>query len=345
MGIVVGGFDVHRAQITFDYTDSATGEVSRGRIPGTRVALREWLARFDGDSDVSFAFEGCTGWRYVAEELDRAGVAGYMAEPADTATLRGNKKRAKTDRADALLLRTLLSDGRLPLSWIPPNHVIEVRVLARMYQRMLADRREWIQRIHAQLFQQGCEPVTALTSEPGRSRLMEVAVSLSPAGRRLVDEAVGIIDGLTGRIEQLRSDLKMIGRSQPGCTELQKLWGIGPLLAPIIWAEMGDTRRFSSSKQAVRYTGLDITVYDSDSKRAPGKLSRQGSGTLRWALVESAQHASKKSSPDYVYYQSVRERVGASRAALSVARKHARRIHHILANLGDTPWETPRTGI
>jgi transposase len=340
MGIVVGGFDVHRAQITFDYTDSATGEVVRGKIGGTRLELREWLSRFDGHDDVSFAFEGCTGWRYVAEELEGAGICGYMAEPADTATLRGKKKRAKTDRADALLLRRLLSDGRLPLSWIPPAHVIEVRVLARMYQRMLSDRREWIQRIHAQLFQQGCESVTGLTTEPGRRHLMEVALSLSPAGHRLVDESVGIIDELTGRIEQLRCDLGAIGRSQPGCAELQKLWGIGPLLAPIIWAEMGDTRRFSSSSQAVRYTGLDITVHDSDNNRMPGKLSRQGSSTLRWALVEAAQHASKKSSPDHVYYQNVRQRVGASRAALSVARKHARRIHHMLANLGDTAWET-----
>ena len=165
-------------------------------------------------------------------------------------------------------------------------------------------------------------------------------MSLSPAGRRLVDEAVGISDEFTGRIEALRSDLKVIGRSLPTSRELQKLWGIGPLLAPIIWAEMGDTRRFSSSRQAVRYTGLDITVYQSDNNRAPGKLSRQGSGTLRWALVEAAQHASKKASPDHAYYQSVRERVGASRAGLSVARKHARRIHHILRDLGDTAWET-----
>jgi hypothetical protein len=103
-----------------------------------------------------------------------------------------------------------------------------------MYQRMLSDRREWIQRIHAQLFQQGCESVTGLTTEPGRRHLMEVALSLSPAGHRLVDESVGIIDELTGRIEQLRCDLGAIGRSQPGCAELQKLWGIGPLLAPIM---------------------------------------------------------------------------------------------------------------
>lgn len=336
MGIV-GGLDVHRAQITFDYIDESAGEVMTGRIPGTRVDLREWLGRFEGRSAVRFAFEGCTGWRYVAEELAAAGIETHMAEPADTAMLRGSKKRAKTDRTDARHLRVLLVDDRLPESWIPPAHVIEVRTLGRLYERMLSDRREWIQRVHAQCFQQGTPPVTGLTSEMGHDRL--AAVALSPAGRRYVDESIWVIDHLTERIERLRSDLRTIGRSQPGCRALQTLWGVGPLLGPIIWAEMGDTRRFSSSTQAVRYTGLDITVYESDGKRAPGKLSRQGSSTLRWALVEAAQHASKRSSPDYVYYQAARQRVGASRAALSVARKHARRAHHILRNLGDTAWE------
>ncbi len=337
MGIV-GGMDLHRAQITFDYADNATGEVIKGRIGGTRLELREWLTRFEGDTDVAFAFEGCTGWRYVSEELTRAGIEPHMAEPADTATLRGTKKRAKTDRADARHLRLLLADGRIPESWIPPDHVTEVRLLGRLYERMMADRREWIQRIRAQLFQQGTPPVVdGLITQAGHQQLK--VVSLSPAGRRLVDESIGIIDDFTERIEGLRSDLKLIGRSQPGPQALQTLWGVGPLLGPIIWAEMGDTRRFGSSKQAVRYTGLDITVSDSDSRRPPGKLSRQGSPTLRWALVEAAQHAAKRSSPDHAYYQATRQRQGASRAALSVARKHARRVHHILRKLGDIAWQ------
>lgn len=337
MGIV-GGLDVHRSQVTFDYADESTGEVVTGRIPGTRVDLREWLGRFEGRSEVRFAFEGCTGWRYVTEELAAVGIEPHMAEPADTATLRGKKKRAKTDRADARHLRVLLAEGRLPESWIPPAHVIEVRTLGRLYERMLSDRRHWIQRVRAQLFQQGTPPVTGgLITEGGRRQLAEV--SLSPAGRRLVDESMGVIDELSGRLDRLRSDLQRIGRAQPGARAMQQLWGVGWLLGPIIWAEMGDTRRFASSKQAVRYTGLDVTVSESDTTRLPGKLSRQGSPTLRWALVEAAQHASKRSSPDHGYYQAARQRVGASRAALSVARKHARRIHHILRDLGDTAWE------
>ena len=95
---VVGGFDLHRGQLTFDYVDTGTGESRRGRIcPADRDSLRGWLCRFDGVPEVEFAVEGCTGWRYVVEELQRAGITAHLAEPAETAGLRGPKRRAKTD--------------------------------------------------------------------------------------------------------------------------------------------------------------------------------------------------------------------------------------------------------
>ena len=111
---VAGGMDIHRKQITFDYLDLVTGEVQRGQIvPADRAHLRAWLGRFAGVPDVAFAFEACTGWRYVAGELARAGIGAHLAEPAGTAAARGRKKRAKTDRADSKLMRELLAQGRL----------------------------------------------------------------------------------------------------------------------------------------------------------------------------------------------------------------------------------------
>ena len=95
---IVGGLDIHRKQITFDYLDTATGRVRRGQIaPADREHLRAWLARFAGQDDVAFAVEGCAGWRYVSEELAAAGATAHLAEPADTAFLRGRKRHAKTD--------------------------------------------------------------------------------------------------------------------------------------------------------------------------------------------------------------------------------------------------------
>ena len=118
---IVGGLDIHRRQITYDILDTTTGETRRGRLsPATRLELRAWLARFTGQQ-ADFALEATTGWRFVAEELQRAGAVAHLAEPADTRALRGPKRRAKTDRTDAHHLRELLRAGTLPESWMPPH--------------------------------------------------------------------------------------------------------------------------------------------------------------------------------------------------------------------------------
>jgi Transposase len=127
---IVGGLDIHRKQLTFDYLDTVTGQVTRGQVaPADREHLGAWLARFAGRDDVAFAAEGCTGWRYVAEELAAAGIGVHLAEPADTAFARGRKRHAKTDKTDARHLRTLLAEGRLPEYRVPPAHILECRAL------------------------------------------------------------------------------------------------------------------------------------------------------------------------------------------------------------------------
>jgi len=142
---IVGGLDIHRKQLTFDYLDTVTGEIKRGQIaPADRQHLRAWLARFAGRGDVAFAMEGCTGWRYLAEELAAAGIAAHLAEPADTAAARGRKRHAKTDKTDSRHLRTLLAEGRLPECWIPPAHILEYRALLETYHDLRTEHTAWV---------------------------------------------------------------------------------------------------------------------------------------------------------------------------------------------------------
>jgi transposase len=251
---IVGGFDVHRAQITFDYLDTETGEVVTGQIrPATRQSLRKWLSRFEGQPEVAFAVEGCTGWRFVVEELVRAGAEPHLAEPADTAERRGRKKRAKTDRADARLLRDLLTQRRLPESWVPPSHVLETRTLVRAYTALMDERRSWQQRIHAQLFHQGAPEVGGLLTADGLATL--AGAELSPAGRQVVDTALAVISALDAQLLPLRAQLRAIGARQPAVRALTQQYGIGLLCGTIIWAELGDCRRFRSSDQVIRFAG------------------------------------------------------------------------------------------
>src|SRR5215218_9750809 len=190
------GLDVHREQITFDALDADTGEVRRGRIrPADRTTLRQFLRRFEGQR-VEAALEATTGWRFVVEELRAAGVGTHLAEPAETRALRGTKKRAKTDRLDARHLRDLLLEGRLPESWIPPEHILELRSKVRLRKTLVDERSAWLQRIQAQLFHHGVRKASGLLTPARRDRLTRLEL---PDSARTV-----IRTGLAGAAGPLR---------------------------------------------------------------------------------------------------------------------------------------------
>src|SRR6266566_7033702 len=333
MGIVVA-LDVHRRQITYKTLDRVTGEVRRGRIaPAARAEVRAWLGQFAG-CEAEFALEGTTGWRFVVEEIERAGHRAHLADPAETAARRGRKRRAKTDNADCDLQLRLLLAGELLESWIPPTQILELRTLVRLRKTLIDQRTAWQQRIHAQLFHQGMPAGLKLRTESGREALRRA--ELSPAGRELVALGLRMLDAFDLELAPLDRELRAFARRQPGCRALmQRLYGVGPVSATAILAELGDARRFARSDDAVRHSGLDVTVYQSDSKRAPGHLSHEGPEVLRWALFEAAQQAARAGSPDHRYYRQVAGRIDHNRACLSVARKLCRRAYHILRELGD----------
>jgi transposase len=340
---IVGGFDIHRKQITFDYLDTVTGQVRRGRVePACRATLRAWLERrFAGRDDVTFAVEGCTGWLFVVQELQRAGITALLAEPAETAGLRGPRRRAKTDKTDARHLRMLVTEGKVPASWIPPEQACEMRALLQLYRDLAEEHTAWSQRIHATLFHQGVPGMAhRLSSAEAREALASgQEPGLSPAGALAVQVALRRMEALEAELGPVHAQIAAFSRRQAGCKTLQQqLFGVGPLVAAVIWAFLGDARRFSSSAQAVRHAGLDVTVYSSDAKRTPGHLSHQGPPILRWALFEAGHQGSRTSSPDHRYYADVATRIDASRAALSVGRKLTRRPHHILRALGDQAY-------
>jgi transposase len=333
---IIGGLDVHRRQITYNYLDLRTGEENLGVIkPASREDVRSFLAGL-GRKRAAFALEGTTGWRFIAEELRRAGMEVHLAEPAETRDRRGSKRRAKTDRADARLLRDLLMAGNLPESWIPPDHLADLRTTVRLRKSLTDERSAWLRRMHAQLFHHGLPLPPDLSTSAGRSYLEQA--SLPAAARQVLDIGCSTIDHLDQQLDAIDSKLMPLARRLPGCQVLCRQWGIGLVLAATILAELGDTRRFSRSRQSVRFAGIDVTVEDSDGKRTRGHLSRQGSPTLRWALYEAAGAAWRLPSPDHQYYVQAKARLGTRRARISVARRMLRRIHHDLAEAGDAAF-------
>ena len=330
---IVMGLDQHRAQITTEWVDTVTGELGRARVvPAHRESVRRFLDRFAGQ-ELEVALEATTGWQFVVEELQAVGAHVHLAEPAETAARRGTKKRAKSDRADALHLRELVMVGRLPESWIPPEHLLELRARVRLRHTLVDQRREWQQRMQAVLYHHGAPARSGLLTAEARAWL--ASLSLPAAAREQITIALALIDAHDAQLEPLDQQLRDYAKRQPGCRALMRHYGIGPLTSITILAELGDARRFNSSRAAVRYAGLDITVHQSDARRAPGRLSRQGPPALRWALFEAAQCARRPGSPDHDYYVQAAARLGGNRACLAVARKLLKRSYHTLRELGE----------
>ena len=330
---IVAGFDVHRAQITFDALDQVTGEVTRGRMAASPEAVREWAEGF-ADAEVHVAVEAGTGWLFVCEALSQAGAIPHLAEPVETSALRGSKRRAKTDRADARWLRTLLAEGRLPEAWIPPPQVREWRTRTRLRKTLVDERTRWLARVQATLFHHGVVGVPdKLLSGQGRAFL----AGLEPPDSALerIEVALALIEAIDHQLAPLEKELRQLARRQPGCRALMAHYGIGELTAPTILCELGDVTRLSSSRKAVRCAGIDIGVHRSDRRSRAGKLTKQGSPQLRWALYESAQAACRPTSPDRAHYLALKERgLSHPRASLTIARKLARRCFHTLRELG-----------
>ena len=231
---VVMGLDQHRAQITAEWVDTDTGEISRGRVvPADRAGARRFLARFRG-LELEVALEATTGWRFVVEELRRVGARVHLAEPAQTSALRGRKKRPKTDRADARHLRELLMIGRLPECWIAPDHLLDLRARVRLRHAIVNERGEWQQRIRAVLYHHGIANRSELNLMRRAGREWLAGLPLPATAREQVTIALELSDALDAKLPAIDRELRAYARRQPGCQALQADYGIGPLTAVAI---------------------------------------------------------------------------------------------------------------
>ena len=110
------------------------------------------------------------------------------------------------------------------------------------------------------------------------------AAHLSPAGQLQVATALDMLAALQARLDVLRHRLLAAARSLTGARVLaERLYGVGPVTGLAMTCWLGGAGRFSSSRKAVRFAGLDVTVWSSDRKGPPGRLSRQGPEVLRFS--------------------------------------------------------------
>jgi transposase len=116
-------------------------------------------------------------------------------------------------------------------------------------------------------------------------------------GLRLPVEECETVEACMRHIEFLDAEIaeveRVVARYGIGCSEIRRLMsvpGVNVICAGTFIAQVGDIRRFKTSRELVGYLGLDPRVRQSGSSPArSGRISKRGSGSVRWALVEAAR--------------------------------------------------------
>jgi transposase len=322
------GIDIHKTILQVAVLDPARGEIASERLPAERGRLRDWAERW-ADRLAAVAIEATTGWRRVARELQALGLDVQLADPGRASALQGRPKRAKTDRLDARWLVVLPAEQMLPEAWMPPADIARLRDQTRPRTAPCDDHSRWTQRRHALLVHGGWPCARGRLLLPSGRRWLQ-GLALEPAARARVGSMLAVMTALEGEIAAIDSELGRLAKTDARLMALGEIPGVGPILACHLLAEIGQGSRFRRARQVVRAAGLDPVVRESGEHRRRGRLAKQGSPQLRWALVEAAQHGRRPASPDHELYRRSRAGAGANPATLTVARKIARRAFHRL---------------
>ena len=136
----------------------------------------------------------------------------------------------------------------------------------------------------------------------------------SAYGQR-IESLVVLVDVLTGEIDVLADSIAHLFRDHAGYHAIQALPGVGPVLAAIFVAEIGDVHRFASAAHLASWCGVTPRHRESDTTIRRGPISKQGSKLVRWAAIEAAQKLRRDS---WLYAE--RERLAERRNCRSIAK-------------------------
>jgi transposase len=285
-GRQVVGMDLHRRRSVLVRMTEDGRKLGTVRIINSAAALRAEIARAGENPRV--VLEATYGWYWAADTLAAAGAEVHLAHPLGVKAF--SYRRVKNDEKDCADLADLLRMGRLPEAWITPPQIRELRELTRYRQKLVGLRTSCKDQVHGVLAKLGI-PVPC-------SDLFGVWGSGWLDGLRLPQPYGGKVTSLRGLIGELDTEITMLTEviadllaGHRGYRVIQQLPGIGPVLAAVIIAEIGDAARFKTAARLASWAGLTPRHRESDIKVTRGHVTKQGSRLLRWALIEAIQRA------------------------------------------------------
>ena len=325
------GIDLHRRRSVVVRTTESGEVLEAVQILNDVDRLNSVMERAGEAPEV--VLEATYGWYWAVDALQAAGAQVHLAHPLGVKAF--EYRRVKNDLRDATDLADLLRMGRLPEAWIAPPRTRELRELVRHRAKLVGLRSHCKVEIHAVLATCGVQVLMSDLFSPAGQDLLDRCPLPGPYAARVQSLRRLILD-IDAEVEQFTRLARGRLVADPGYVALQQLPGVGPVLAAVFLAEVGDVDRFRNAPQLACWAGLTPKHRESDTKVHRGRITKQGSRLVRWAAVESV----KRLGPTSVvgaYKQQVADRRGKNIGTVAAARKqtefvfYALRDHHVRA--------------
>jgi len=205
--------------------------------------------------------------------------------------------------------------------YVPPPAVRELREVCRGRYQVVRLRARVAQMIRALLLRSGCDdvPVTRVFSPRGLAWLSAVQLP-SEAGASL-ERWRRVLMAVHAEAAIADATVRTRAAADPIACGLDAMVGVGPVLALTLRAEIGDIHRFAGGPALASYAGLVPRVDASADRYWSGRITREGSPWLRFALVEVAMHAMRRQDAIGRWARQLAMRKGAYKARVALARR------------------------
>ncbi len=299
VGRQVVGVDLHRRRSVIVRMTESGERLETVRILNDRDRLADVMARAGESPEV--VLEATYGWYWAADTLAELGASVHLAHPLGVKMF--SMRRVKNDERDASDLADLLRMGRLPESWIAPPATRELRGWVRHRAKLVGLRSSVKCQIHAVLAGAGVQVPMSDLFGPGGQHLL-AAAALTVESRSRIDSLLRLITALDFEVDLFAQLVAGRLRAHPGYLAILQIPGVGPVLAAVFVAEIGDITRFARPEQLASWAGLTPRHHESDTTVHRGRITKQGSRLARWAAVEAVQRV-----PAHTRLGQVRDRV------------------------------------
>jgi transposase len=359
----VAGIDVHRmlhvVTVLIEQPDGSVQHETRqfGGFKRDCRAMAAWLV----ESQVELAIMESTGiyWKSVYAHLERAGVNAWVINAHRVKNVPGRK----TDWSDSQWLAVLARFGMVKGSFIPPQDLRELRLVARYRRKLAGMHASELNRLHKTLDDAGIKLGSVVSDIDGVSaRAMVAALTERRPVQEIVELAQGrlkskrddLLASLQGELSErhlfvlaqqqahiealqhqlAESDRYLLDAMQPYAWAhalLQTIPGIDQIAAALILIEIGvDMQHFGKASTLAHWAALSPGNNESAGKRKSGRTGH-GNSVIRQILCECANAARSTKSTLAAKYRSLMVRKSHKKAIVALAHKMLRLIFVILS--------------